>query len=37
VSTDQQIHSPPVIDFERVRREVPLRTFVESLGKTLQQ
>jgi hypothetical protein len=26
-----------VIDFERVRREVPLRTFVESLGKTLQQ
>jgi hypothetical protein len=25
------------IDFERVRREVPLRTFVESLGKTLEQ
>jgi hypothetical protein len=29
--------SLPFIDFQRVRREVPLRTFVESLGKTLQQ
>jgi len=25
------------IDFARVRREVPLRSFVQSLGKTLQQ